>query len=169
LFAKIAVGEAALPVEFYSHLHHKEEDNYIKALGVEPGWCRKSESLPVSLETDYSQYKEATGFTPLEQANEDPQQWQNQVVCSSFDETLADLAYVMTDMKHGLASGDTIFATVVREFCRQYKKIRGGDGRKRSYTKPLLISALHKFGKGYGHRLRSNKRTIPVQATALSR
>ena len=169
LYAKIAIGKAALPVEFYSHLHQKEEDNYMKALGMEPEWCRKSESFPDIQETEYSDQEETTSFPSLEQANEDPQLQQNQVVSSSFDETLTDLTHVMTDMKQGLASGDAIFETAVREFCRQYKKIRGGDGRKGSYTKPSLISALHKFGKGHGQRLRSNKWTIPVQATALSR
>ena len=75
----------------------------------------------------------------------------------------------MTDIKKGLATRDAVFATAMREFCSQYKKIKGDDGKGSSYTKPLLISALHKFGKGHRQRFRTNKRTITVQPTAVSR
>ena len=172
LYAKIAIEEAALPVAFYSHLHQKEEDTYVKDLGLQPEWSKRTETFPSSQHTEIEDQETTIDYEPAspesDHASEDPQQHQSHTTSSNFEDTLTDLTYVMTDIKKGLAGRNTVFTTAIREFCSQYKK-RGADSKEKSYTKPLLISALHKFEKGHGRKIRSNKRTITVQPTAVSR
>ena len=90
LYAKIAIGQAALPVEFYSHLHQKEEDAYVTTLGMQPKWSRTSERF-LDLgpqQTEHADQEVIIGCDiaspESDHESADPQQHQGQVISISF-------------------------------------------------------------------------------------
>ena len=133
LYAQVAVGKDTLPLQFYSHLHQKEEDNYMETLGVEPEWKQENECLlsgRQSITSDESALK--VSFTAQGHDFDTPENPEClsiektlsvQNMTSEYDDVTAGLANTMEDIHQKLESGDDEFLKSVKEFCKQYKKI----------------------------------------------
>ena len=139
---------------------------------MQPEWSKRTKTFPSSQHTEIEDQKQLLTMN-LHHQNLIMQVKTHSSIRATpplaiFEDTLTDLTYVMTDIKKGLASRDTVLQQLY-ENLQPAQKIRGADGKKKSYTKPLLISALHNFVKEHGRKIRSNKCTITVQPTTLSR
>ena len=130
LYAQIAVGKEAMPLEFHSHFHQKEDDEYMEALGVEPEWKQKNESsLPpqqtptpeeslTSQEHNFAASQDSdftiSGCLATAQAS------LKQNMTSATDDVAGDITDIMEDIYKRLESKDDALTAAVREFCKQY-------------------------------------------------